>query len=73
MRNEIKIKIPSICLVVEYSDLRNRVSCDLMSGIPQFLNVLIIVVFVADVERGVNGTAVRILTVEKRNRPTVKN
>ncbi len=39
-----------------------------MSGVPQFLNMLVVVVFVTDVERGVDGTAVRIFTVEERNR-----
>ena len=34
-----------------------------MSSVPQFLNMLIIVVFVTDVERGVNGAAVWILAV----------
>ncbi len=37
-----------------------------MSGVPQFLNMLVVVVFVTDVERGMDGTAVGIFTVKKR-------
>lgn len=48
--------------------LRNRVGCDFVSGVPQFLNMLVVVVFVTDVERGMDGAAVGIFTV--KNEPS---